>query len=120
MSVERGLSLLNDAAMTARGNGRSCLLDDGAISRQSLVVVSKDQLSCDLVGECVVLNLNTGVYYGLDSVGARIWALVQEPKRVSDVLDIVLEEYDVEPERCESELLALLNALKEKELIETR
>ena len=47
------------------------------INDHSVVVVTKDQVSADLSGEAAILNLKSGIYYGLDNVGARIWTLVQ-------------------------------------------
>jgi hypothetical protein len=88
------------------------------MSVDSVVVASKRQVSSDLGGEAAILDLEGGVYYGLDEVGARIWELIQEPKPVSEVRDVLLEEYDVEPERCERDLLALLDRLAEERLIE--
>jgi hypothetical protein len=92
----------------------------GKILRQSTVVVSKDQVSCDLSGESAILNLKAGVYYGLDEVGTRVWNLIQEPRRVSDLWDAILEEYEVEPHRCETDIMALLQDLLENGLIEVR
>lgn len=65
-----------------------------------------------------ILDLKAGVYYGLDEVGARIWNLLQEPKIVSEIRHTLLEEYDVEPERCERDLLALLQRLADEGLVE--
>ena len=67
-----------------------------------------------------VLNLKNGVYYGLDEVGARIWNLIQEPKAVSEIRDVLLDEYEVEPERCERDLLTLLEELVAENLVEAR
>ena len=47
------------------------------ISGSSIVVAAKAQVSCDLEGEAAILHRDSGVYYGLDPVGARIWRLVQ-------------------------------------------
>src|SRR5512141_948917 len=88
------------------------------ICKDSTVVRAKDQVSCDLVGEAVILNLESGVYYGLNPVGARIWELIQEPRTVSAVLDVLLEQYDVTPERCKGDLFALLEDLAAWKLIE--
>lgn len=86
----------------------------------SIVVASTNQISSDLGEEVVILNLKDGVYHGLDSVGARIWNLLQESKSINDILNILLEEYDVEPERCERDLLALLEKLEQNGLIEVK
>jgi hypothetical protein len=111
-------SMNREAMETAQRIGEPCLLDELQISIRSRVTVSTEQLSCDLVGEAVILNLRTGVYYGLDSVGARIWTLLQESRLVSELIDMILDEYDVDPDRCEREIIDLLTELKARELIE--
>src|SRR5580765_1481633 len=88
------------------------------LTEATTVVVSKDQVSCDLAGEAAILGLKNGVYYGLDPVGARIWNLIQTPVRVSAVRDAIVQEYDVEAERCERDLLDLLQKLAEQGLLE--
>jgi hypothetical protein len=88
------------------------------ISPSAMVVASKDQVSSDLAGEAVILNLQSGRYYGLAEVGARIWSLLREPKRVADVRDSILRQYDVEFARCERDLIALLEQLADEGLIE--
>jgi hypothetical protein len=92
----------------------------GEITGNSTLVVMKDQVSADLSGEAAILNLKSGIYYGLDSVGARIWNLIQEARTVNEIRDALLQEYDVEPERCEEDLLALLGELLSKGLIEVK
>lgn len=84
------------------------------------MVAAKNQVSCDLAGEAVILHLNSGTYYGLNAVGARIWSLVQAPMTVNDLRDALLQEYDVGPERCERELLTLLEELAAQGLIEVK
>lgn len=88
------------------------------VSGGSIVVAAKDQASSDLGGEVAILDLKAGVYYGLDAVGARIWSLIQEPRTVNEIRNILLEEYEVEPERCERDLLVLLQRLATEGLVE--
>ena len=88
------------------------------VSSRSTVVATRDQVSSDLKGEVAILNLKAGVYYGLDGVGARIWTLLQEPKPVSEIQDVLLQEYDVEADRCKRDLLALLQRLVNEGLVE--
>jgi hypothetical protein len=85
-----------------------------------MVVASKDQVSSDLAGEIVVLSMQSAMYYGMDQVGSRIWELVREPIRVSDLRDAITREYDVEPEHCEADVLGFLRQLALKGLIEVR
>jgi hypothetical protein len=88
------------------------------LSETSTVVVTKDQVSCDLSGEAAILNLKSGVYFGLNTVGASIWKLIQEPKTVKEIRDSILEEYDVESGRCEQDILEILQELSTNGLIE--
>ena len=83
----------------------------------STIVVNKDVVSCDLVDEAAILNLKTGIYYGLDPVGARIWKLIQTPRQLNEILETLLNEYEVEKNRCQEDLIELLEQLAEKELV---
>ena len=89
-----------------------------SVSLESTVAAAADQVFCDLAGEAIILSLKSGTYYGLDAVGARIWQLLQTPRVVARIRDQVLEEFDVEPSRCEQELLALLEQLVRHSLVE--
>ena len=90
------------------------------LTQHSIVAVAGEQISSDLAGEAVILNLRDGVYYGLDDVGARIWNLIHEPRSVKQVCDQIFEEYDVSASQCERDVLALLDELAAAGLIEVR
>lgn len=91
-----------------------------SISDRSVIVVAKDQVSCDLAGEAAILNVKNGVYYGLDPVGARIWSLIQEPRAVAEIQNAITSEYDVDPERARLDLVGLLEKLLAEGLIEVK
>ena len=90
------------------------------LSRQTIVVAARGQVSCALDGEAAILNISNGTYYGLDAVGAEIWRLVQNPQRVTQIREAVVELYDVPAERCENDIIDLLEMLLAEGLIETR
>ncbi|HEU4643276.1 MAG TPA: PqqD family protein [Gemmatimonadaceae bacterium] len=87
------------------------------------VVASAEQVSCDLGSELVVLDLRAGIYYGLTddggatSVGARIWTLLQERRSLGEIRDQLLLEFDVDADRCEADLLALITDLAQRSLV---
>ena len=89
-----------------------------SLTAATTIAVSKDQVSTNLSGEEVILSVKDGVYYGLDPVGARIWALMQEPRTLSAIADAIVAEYDVEREVALADLLALSAQLLESGLIE--
>jgi hypothetical protein len=90
------------------------------ISDRSVVVAAKDQVSCDLAGEAAILNVKSGIYYGLDPVGARIWTLMQQPREVLEIQNTITDEYDVAPDQCARDLMALLENLLAEGLIEVK
>ncbi|HEU4556991.1 MAG TPA: PqqD family peptide modification chaperone [Longimicrobium sp.] len=93
-------------------------MTEPALSPDAVVVAARDQVSADLEGEAVILNLADGVYYGLDGVGARIWELLREPRRVAELAGTVAAEYDVDPGRAEHDVVALLAELLDRRLVE--
>ena len=90
---------------------------DNDITPFSIVVCSDENLSCDLQGEAVLLNLQSGTYFGLNPLGARIWELIQRPVKVSDVHQELLKEYEVDSSQCEADLLTFLKSLQAHRLI---
>ena len=90
------------------------------LNGRSVVVASKDQMASDIAGETVILGLSAGRYYGLDAVGARVWQIIQTPTAVADLARTIVGEYDVEPDRCEADLLALLQKMADAGLVEVR
>lgn len=90
------------------------------VSSCSSVAAAKEQVSSDLAGEAVILSLKSGIYYGLNEVGARIWNLIQKPRTVNEIREAILAEYEVEPEQCDRELVALLQQLETEGLIEVK
>lgn len=88
------------------------------LSKSSVIKVSKEAVHCDVEDEVVILGMKDGVYYGLNPVGAFIWSQIQEPRRIEEIRDLILEEFDVGTEECEADLMELLQELLEKGLIE--
>jgi Coenzyme PQQ synthesis protein D (PqqD) len=93
---------------------------DQKILESSIVEVNQDQISSALGGEAVILNLKTGIYHGLNDVGARIWTLIQEAIAVKDIKQTLVEEYEVEAQQCDRDLIALLESLLAAGLIDVK
>lgn len=91
-----------------------------SLSPESIVAITNDQVWCSLGDEAAILNTKRGIYYGLDPVGTEIWKLLQKPCKVAEIHQALLQEYDVEPERCQHDLLTLLEDLLKAGLIELR
>jgi hypothetical protein len=91
------------------------------ISENTVISVAEEQITGDLLdGEVVILNMKDDVYYGLDQVGGRVWGLIQNPITVGEVIQNLLKEYDVEYQQCSDDVLALLEDMLSKGLIEVQ
>ena len=81
--------------------------------------ISDDVVFRDLAGEAVILNLAKGTYFGLDSVGTRIWHLMSEHGSTEEVMKALLAEYEVEEGRLRQDLDNLIRQLIDKGLVRT-
>ena len=78
---------------------------------------AEEQLSCEVGGEVVILNLGDDTYYGLTEVGAFVWNLLQEPRTLQDLRDAVTAEFEVSPEESEADLVRLMGELEGRSLV---
>lgn len=90
---------------------------DTNLSPASIVCCTDGNLSCGLQDEAVVLNLQSGVYFGLNPLAARIWELIKEPSSVDDVHRQLMNEYDIDADQCEADLLSFLEQLRKNNLL---
>ena len=59
----------------------------------------------------VLLNLATGMYFGLDAVGTHVWQLAEADGSLREVCRRMIVEYEAEAAAIERDLLALADAL---------
>lgn len=80
--------------------------------------VSLNHLYSEIADEAVILDIDSGVYYGLNSVGVDIWQWLQQPQTEGKLLDLVLEKYEVTPEQAEQDIQSILKEMLEVGLLE--
>jgi hypothetical protein len=76
------------------------------------------QLSTTLAGEVVILDIERGTYFGLTEVGAHIWGMIQEPRKIAEVVDGVVAVYDVTRETAEADVTELIADLASRGLVD--
>ena len=87
-------------------------------ARDAAIRIRKDVVFRDLEGEMVLLNLATGVYFGLDPVGTRIWALIDAGRTVEQIVSAITAEYDVDAAVCRADLERFLATLRDNDLVD--
>lgn len=83
----------------------------------SKVTQTMGLIAADLDGEKVMMSVEQGKYYGLDSIGSRIWDLITQPISVREVVKVLIKEYEVNEKKCQEEVSSFFNKLYEKGLI---
>ena len=88
------------------------------ISADDTICQSTDPVAANLDGEVALMSITTGKYYCLNETSSRIWQLVEQPRRVRDVCQILLHEYaDVEPLQLEAAVLGHVTELANENLV---
>jgi hypothetical protein len=76
-----------------------------------------DVIVTELDGEAVLLNLDTKLYFSLNTTGVRIWKLLAEGLTLGDISERLFEEYDVTPEKAQQCVLELVGQLNDEKLV---
>lgn len=87
------------------------------MNRNSSFKIPSTVMARTIGTEAVILDLESGTYFGLDPVGARMWQLMEEGKSLSEMCGLMLDEYEVSRDVLERDALALARELAEKKLI---
>ena len=87
------------------------------LTNNSFIRRNPELVSSDLDGETVMMSIENGEYFGLDSVGSRIWELLETPITVANLVDILVDEFEVSREECEADTIDFLNQLLDKHLL---
>ncbi len=84
-----------------------------------LSVISKNTtiISSKMDNEVVMMSIEKGNYYGLNPVAAEIWEMLTAPMTVQAICVRLMEEFDVEQEKCFTEVLAYIEKLENEGLI---
>lgn len=93
------------------------MIKQAAITIVDTVEQGKGNIVSDMGGEKVMLNISNSKYYNLGEVGGRIWDLIASPIVISELIPILIAEYQVEKEQCEEHVLSFLEHLLKEDLI---
>jgi hypothetical protein len=93
---------------------------DKTIDYAARVCRKNDLLSSTIDGQVVITSIEKGSYIGLEGAGNRIWALIDNPVKVSTICDTLLDEYEVSRKQCKEEVIKFLAKLKDNNLIEVQ
>ena len=79
--------------------------------------LSPDVLYRDLEGQAVILDLSSGLYFGLNDVGTRIWTLMAEGRDISAIVQALAREFDADESTIERDVRDLVDVLRSRNLM---
>ena len=82
-----------------------------------IYVRNGDQVTAKVDDEVVMMSMQQGEYYGLDSIGSRIWELFAKPNSVENIIGTLMQEYDVDRKTCEKDVQEFIQKLVDKGLL---
>lgn len=77
----------------------------------------QDQLFSEIDGEVVMLSVENSEYYGMDKVGSRIWQLLEKEITWQELIERLLDEYEVAEDQCKEDTRKFIEQLIEKDLV---
>lgn len=87
------------------------------LSMDARVIRSSEAITREVDGELVMLDPRQGMYFALDSVGHRIWVMLEQSHDIDALCRTLVEEFDVPAETCRADVLAFLEQLVDAELV---
>jgi hypothetical protein len=90
------------------------------VGEDRMVRRTGEMIEAEVDGELVALHVDNGTCYGFNGTATRIWALLEQPRRFSELKAELLQEFDVDPATCEDQLNDLLDELAADGLVEIR
>ena len=87
------------------------------IEPATVVRRAETAVSAPIGDETAMMSLEKSMYYGLDDIGSRIWALIEQPRSVGDLCDTLMAEFEVDRETCQQHVLEFLEELKDEGIV---
>jgi len=82
------------------------------------LVARCDNLTFSRVDDSIIaIDRDQGFCFAMNLTSARIWELISSPIRVSSLCDSLCNEFDVDPETCRNDVVAILSEMRENGLL---
>jgi Coenzyme PQQ synthesis protein D (PqqD) len=81
------------------------------------VELGDDVTWCDIQDDVVILNVDTGVYFGLEGAGGQMWRELVEHRSLEKAFEALKKQFDVKPDELKRDLEDMVRQLAEKGLV---
>lgn len=88
-----------------------------SIDEQTLITRNTSLLTAPVHDETVMMDLESGHYYGLDDIGTEIWRRLEAPRRFGDLVDDLAAGYDADRTVIAEDIRKLLAVMAEHKVV---
>ena len=81
------------------------------------MIINSNIIARDLQGEMVLLNKENGDYFTLNSMGSEVYNLISDGMETGDIIDLLFERYEIEHDKLRTDILAIIDDMKEKNIL---
>lgn len=86
------------------------------IGLDTVLVRGSEHVETKMVGQTVMMSIARGKYFALDGTGQCIWECLAEPVSIGQIIERLLDQFEVDREQCETEVISFLNEMMENGL----
>jgi hypothetical protein len=86
----------------------------------SIVQRDPEVIAAEAGQDVVMVSVANGFYYGVSEVAREIWGIIESPKKISNVVDDLIEAYEVDRSACETQVLLFLEDLVAERLVQVK
>lgn len=76
-------------------------------------------IEADIDGDKVMMDIESGNYYGLDPVARRIWEILETPMTANQVAEQLIQEFDVSLDQCQTDIQPFIEDMVNNQLLKT-
>jgi len=88
-----------------------------AIGPNTVISRNEEPVSAQVDESLIMMSVEQGMYFGLEGVGPRIWALLEQPRTVDEICAALMEEFEIDAEACRTDVLGFLHELADARLL---
>ncbi len=88
-----------------------------SINRNCIVIAEKTILSTNIDEDLGLMNIDKGYYYTLNDIGKSIWNLLTEEKKIEEIINLLMKDYNVPYEVCSKDVFELIEVLEANGLV---
>ena len=92
---------------------------NNTLTPQTIIQRKEDQLLVTTLGdELVMMDTENGNYISINNIGRTIWEKIEQPIAVKELIEFLLNKYNVAEDQCTAETFSFLEKLNEQHLIQ--